>query len=110
MNVPGSGCFQVGSCGSANQSALGVIKLFFLMLDKLAVELIYQEVDRRVHVLMFGIGNYLAACHMQCGFGFLLEFFDLENNLDGNDAIKMAFQSLALLVEVGTKRVRSFPM
>src|SRR5690606_36954066 len=96
--------------GSANQCALGMIKLFFLVLDQLAVEFVHEQVDCRIHVLVLGIGNHLAACDVQRGFGFLLEFLDLKNYLDGDDAIEMAFQSFALFFEVGTKSVGYFQM
>jgi|TARA_Y100001949_G_scaffold176277_1_gene188751 hypothetical protein len=93
---------------SASQGALMVVELLFFMLNQLPIEFVGKQVDGCVHILVFGIGNDLSPRYVQRGLGLLPEFFDLKDDLYGNDAVEMAFYPLEFLLDVVTQGFSDF--
>src|SRR3546814_11019849 len=63
-----------------------------------------------VHVFVIGDGHDFAACDVQGCFGFLLEFLDLEDHLNADDAVEVASKPIEFLLDVVTQGIGYFQL
>src|SRR5688500_695098 len=64
-------------------------KRLFLVLDDLAVELVYESVDRGVHVVRGGLAENVAAAHVHRGFDLLLQLLDGHDHVHIDDVMEV---------------------
>lgn len=75
-------------------------EILLFVFDQLTVEFVDQQVDGRVHVLMFRIGYDLATGDAQGSFDLLLQFLDLHDHLNIGDLVEMALQTAQFLADI----------
>ena len=60
---------------------------------ELAIELVREGIDGRVHICVERIGEQVAAGYMNGCFSLLIEFFHAENNVCMSGIIEVSFES-----------------
>src|SRR5262245_46696465 len=81
---------------AAGGAVVSVLDHLFLVLDDLAVELVHQIVDRRVHVGVAALAEDVAAGHIDLRLDLLLELADGQNHVDVDDVVEVARDTLEL--------------
>jgi hypothetical protein len=71
-----------------------------LMLDDLPIQLVYQPIYGRIHVVMGHIGKDIRPIDLYCGFGLLALFFHSEYDMNVDYVVKVAFKSFELGADV----------
>src|SRR5258706_3508815 len=74
---------------AAGFASAAMLEIALLVLQYLAIELVDQRVDRRIHVRVVAFDKNVLAGEMHIGFDFLLELFHRENHVDVDDMIEM---------------------
>src|SRR5258708_7472224 len=81
-----------------------------LVAQHLAVELVGEEIDRRVQVLLDALAVQVLAAHVQRDFGFLALLVDGEDDVGVDDVVEMPADALDLGVHVAAQRRGHFDM
>jgi len=81
-----------------------------LVLQHLPVELVGEDVDRRVHVGFDALRVQVLAAHVQRGFAFLLQLVDREHDGDVDDVVEVTGDAVELRRHVVAQRGRHVDM
>jgi len=73
-------------------SCTAVALHFFFVLDDLAVELVDQGIDSRIHVVIAGIGEDVIARHVDGGLCLLLIFFYGEDDVHVRHMVEVSLE------------------
>src|SRR3990172_7735368 len=63
---------------------------FLLVLENLSIELVYQEINGRIHVGVHAFDVNVLAAHVHVGLDFLVELVYGQNDVDVDDVVEMA--------------------
>jgi len=84
-----------------------VYQLFFMFSDA-SVELVYQAVNRRVHVVFGGVCVNRTTIYIDGGFCFVSELFDGENAANIRNNIEMALYLFDFCFDVASQGIGYF--
>ena len=90
-------------------AAMLVGQLLLVLLD-LPINLVAQRINRRIQILIGGIGENFVAGNMNGGFSFLDQLVDAQNHLGAGDVVKMTLNALQLVVHLVVQRRGAFQM
>src|SRR5690554_2523075 len=76
------------------------VYVLFLVLEDLAVKLVHQGIDCRVHILVFSLCVNLATNYVEGSFSHLANFLNFQRHLTVTDVVKVALKLLELGVDV----------
>ena len=73
---------------------------FFLMLARLLIEFVGEQVDRCIHVVCNGFGVQVGATGMNRGFGLLPDLLDTEHDVGADQVIEVSFDALEFVLHI----------
>src|SRR5512147_784588 len=97
--IPSRPADPSGSAEALDFLGVMVGQLFLVSLD-LPVELVDEDIDRRIHVRFDRVGVDRSAAHVNRGFRFVLQLLDGQYAVDIRQVIEMSLESRELGTDV----------